>query len=163
MLCSVFLKKLSELDTWRTNHKQALSRWTVSESRIFKKIRKQKQQRPDTGPEFILLQFSSDVERPQWTVGGRKRRRDAQLYKNPVESVATGGNEWWVGTYGGGDLSNTVEALLLEEALLQKHWKVPSAIEPPHQIVSLSPWRRSQSHCQRRKDSRLLHSTAFFG
>lgn len=86
-------------------------------------------------PSSSSFSCSSDVERPQWTVGGRKRRRDAQLYKNPVESVATGGNEWWVGTYGGGDLSNTVEALLLEEALLQKalkstlsYWAATSAV-----------------------------------
>lgn len=124
MLCSVFLKKLSELDTWRTKHNQPLSRWTVSESRIFKKIRKQKQQRCDTGPEFILLQLFFSCWEASVNSRRQKRRRDAQLYKNPVESVATGGNEWWVGTYGGGDLSNTVEALLLlEDASLQKALK----------------------------------------
>lgn len=91
MLCSVFLKKLSELDTWRTKHNQPLSRWTVSESRIFKKIRKQKQQRCDTGPEFILLQLFFSCWEASVNSRRQKRRRDAQLYKNPVESVATGG------------------------------------------------------------------------
>lgn len=124
MLCSVFLKKLSELDTWRTKIINPSADGQYLKVVSFKKIRKQKQQRCDTGPEFILLQLFFSCWEASVNSRRQKRRRDAQLYKNPVESVATGGNEWWVGTYGGGDLSNTVEALLLiEEASLQKALK----------------------------------------